>query len=341
MSSRAMSEAEMYGSEGQTRVRLEEPPDAFRSNGATAPSEQFANALGWLSLGLGLAGLAAPQVVARLVGVRDSEENQKLVRLVGAREIVSGLGILSQARPAGWVWSRVAGDVMDLSLLGTAMRSDDTDRTRAAAAAAVVAGIAVVDALNAQQLSAAPSTPEGRAVRDYLSRVKAITINRPVEEVYRHWRRLENLPRFMSQLESIDVLSETRSRWCARGPGNVLVEWDAEITDDRPNERIAWRSLPGSQVETSGWVRFDAAPRGRGTEVRVEIQYSPPGGGLGAAVAKLFNKDPESQLEENLRHFKQVLETGDVVRSDGSMTTLSWPQHAAQPLSTREMSETR
>jgi uncharacterized membrane protein len=146
----------------------------------------------------------------------------------------------------------------------------------------------------------------------------AVTVKRPVEEVYRFWRDLSNLPSFMIHLASVEPTGNGRSHWTANAPAGRTVEWDAEVVEDKPNERIAWRSLEGSQVENSGSVTFTPAPGGGGTEVRVELRYDPPGGALGKVVAKLFGEEPQQQITDDLRRLKQVLETGEVVRSEGS-----------------------
>lgn len=147
---------------------------------------------------------------------------------------------------------------------------------------------------------------------------KAITVNQPPDKVYQFWHTFENLPRFMEHLDSVRVTGEKRSRWTAKAPAGARVAWDAEIVEDRPNELIAWRSLDGAGIENAGTVRFTPAPGGRGTEVHVEFQYAAPGGALGATAAKLFGEEPSQQVMDDLRHFKQVLETGEVTRSDAS-----------------------
>lgn len=145
---------------------------------------------------------------------------------------------------------------------------------------------------------------------------KAITVNRPPEELYQFWRDLENLPRFMNHLDSVKRGDEGRFHWIAKTPIGTTLEWDAEILEDRPNEFLAWRSLDGAKVASSGSVRFERAPGGRGTEVHVEIGYQPTGGVLGAAVAGLFGKGVAEYLAADLRRFKQLMETGEVVTSD-------------------------
>jgi uncharacterized membrane protein len=144
----------------------------------------------------------------------------------------------------------------------------------------------------------------------------AVTIRHPVEVVYGFWRDLTNLPSFMAHLESVTPSGDGRSHWTANAPAGATVDWDAEIVEDTLNRRIAWRSLEGSKVANSGSVTFTPAPGGRGTEVRVELTYDPPGGALGKVVAKLFGKEPQQQVSDDLRRLKQVLETGQVVVSD-------------------------
>ena len=141
---------------------------------------------------------------------------------------------------------------------------------------------------------------------------KTYTINRQPDVVYGFWRSLENLPRFMKHLESVEVIGDRRSRWRAKGPAGFKVEWEAEITYDRPNERIAWQSLEGSTVPNHGSVRFDPAPGSRGTEVRVDLVYEVPGGRAAQLVGKLFGEEPEQQIDEDLRRLKQILEAGEI-----------------------------
>jgi uncharacterized membrane protein len=142
---------------------------------------------------------------------------------------------------------------------------------------------------------------------------ESVTINRPVLEVYRFWRNFENLPRFMDHLESVTVLNDTRSHWVAKGPAGTRVEWDAVIHNEVEDELIAWRSLPGSEVNNAGSVHFTPTPDGTGTDVRVVLSYEPPAGKLGAAVARLLGEEPSKQVADDLRRFKQVMDSGDVM----------------------------
>jgi uncharacterized membrane protein len=136
---------------------------------------------------------------------------------------------------------------------------------------------------------------------------RSITVNRPQAEVYRFWRQLENLPRFMEHLESVTVIDENRSHWVAKAPAGTKVEWDASIHNEIENELIAWRSLPGSDIDNAGSVHF--TPTGDTTEVRVVLSYDPPAGRVGAVVAKLLGEEPGTQVDEDLRRFKQVMES--------------------------------
>ncbi len=311
--------------------------DDLHQNKTGDGSETLANTLGWLSLGLGIAGIAAPGGVARCIGVSDDTHSRELLRLIGVREIISGMGILSQPRPAGWLWSRVAGDMMDLALLWQALQRPASSQDRVAATTAAIAMITAVDVLASQQASTARAEaqmPGQSASR----RVRAITIYKPVEEVFGFWRNLENLPRFMPHLKSVREIDARRSRWSAEGPAGTSIEWEAEIVAERPNELIAWRSLPGSQVHHCGGVRFQQAVNRPGTEVRVEMEVRMPAGPAGELAAKLTGKDPGQEIANDLRTFKQILETGVDLRSDGTVGVGNrFPQRPAQPPSEREL----
>ena len=145
-----------------------------------------------------------------------------------------------------------------------------------------------------------------------LSGLESVTINRSIEELYRFWRNLENLPRFMRHLESVERITDTISHWKAIGPAGTTVEWDAEIHNEVPNQLIGWRSLEGADVVSAGSVNFDTAPGARGTRVTVHLQYSPPGGKVGAAIARLFGRDAETEIRADLRRFKEIVEAGEV-----------------------------
>jgi len=143
----------------------------------------------------------------------------------------------------------------------------------------------------------------------------AITVRRDRDELYALWRDFERFPQFMAHLEEVRAETAQRSHWKARAPLGMTVEWDAEITADVPSERISWRSVGGSKVENSGTVLFTKAPGDQGTEVHVELRYAIPGGALGSAIAKLFGEEPGVQIKDDLRRFKQIVETGEIAKA--------------------------
>ncbi len=152
-----------------------------------------------------------------------------------------------------------------------------------------------------------------------LNVTKSVTINRPRLAVYEFWRDFGHLAQFMAHVQRVDALGEKRSHWVVSAPAGQTVEWDAETTEDRPGELIRWRTLQGSSIRHEGVVRFDEAPGDRGTEVHVDLRYDAPAGQAGATIDTLFGEEPTQQLRDDLRRFKQVMETGEVVRPDGSL----------------------
>lgn len=293
--------------------------------------DRLSRTLGVFSLGLGTAQLLSPARMCELIGVRPTSGSRGVMAAVGVQELTVGTGILARRRPVGLLWTRVAGDVLHLAILGAALGSDDSDQRRIARAILAVAGVTVLDVIASVRRGRAGAN--GHTLRARTS----LTVNRPSEEVYRRWRDLERLPEFMAHLESVRTTGDGRSHWVARAPAGRTVEWDAEIVDDRPNELIAWRSVERADVDNSGSVRLTPVRDGRATEVTVELEYDPPAGRVGAAVARLLGEEPQQQLRDDLRRFKQVVETGEVVRSEGSPEGMSTRrlarQHPARPLS--------
>lgn len=141
---------------------------------------------------------------------------------------------------------------------------------------------------------------------------RSITIYKPRAEVFRFWRDLTNLPKFMSHVESVRLTGDNRSHWVVKAPAGCTVEWDAVVHNEIENELLAWRTLPGAEVDHAGSVLFKDAPGGRGTKIRVELQYNPPGGAAGAVASKLWGEEPTQQIEEDLLHLKQFLEAGEI-----------------------------
>ena len=251
--------------------------------------ESFAVGLGWFSIALGVAELTAPHSVARVIGVTPTDRAVTTLRSCGARELSHGLAILAQPDRATWLWSRVAGDALDLASLGGVMTAPDTNRGRALIATAAVLGIAALDVICAQQLSDRQLDEDAysdrrpalgsaaMSARDTKVRIhETITVNAPLDQVEERWANLESMP------DSLRSLSRSTSG-----------------TDER------------------AIVELRHAPGGRGTEVRVEIEYTPRGGALGSMFARLVGGDPTGQIRQDLRRFRQIVENGEVVLSDG------------------------
>ena len=287
---------------------------------------RLASGLGWFGIGLGLAEMLVPRRFARTIGV--PSQHRRLIQAMGVREIVNGVGILIWPSAAAGVWARVAGDVIDLACLGAAFTSRRADRGRLATTAGAVVGATALDLLCAQQLTRGVTTREGS-----IPAVVTLTINRSPDDLYTAWRNFTNLPQWMKHLKSVEVTGDRHSRWVAAGPAGSSVEWEAEITEDRPNEMIAWRSVEGSDVDHSGVIRFEPAAGNRGTMVTVDMRYALPGGTLASAVAAWFGDDPRQSIKMDLRRFKQVMETGEVITTKGQPAgradSLSWKYDSA------------
>jgi hypothetical protein len=243
--------------------------------------DRLAQFLGWVSLGLGTAQVTAPRAMCGLIGARGEGTSRTIMRLMGVREIAQGLGILSRPRPVGWLWSRVAGDGLDLSLLTLTALENRQRRGRTAVAIANVLTLAVPDVLESIQLSRKGGGPSG----GILVR-RAVTINRPRDEVHAAWAA------------AVDLRLKIQ--------------------------------------EAGGSVVFSDAPGNRGTELAVDFIDAPPAGDLGAAVLKLTGRDISMQLSDDLRRFKQLIETGEITRSDstpdGHLLAEHLRQRAAQPI---------
>lgn len=284
--------------------------------------QQIANGLGWFSIGLGLAEIATPNLVANLIGISGDSKTRKVLRFYGARELAAGFGILSKSNPSGWLWARVAGDLLDISSLCKAMIADDNDRGKSIATAAALVGVTLADVYCANQLSSGTENSQSRATATN-SIEASIIIARDRNEIYAFWRDFTPLPEIFDRLDSVQTFDNGRSHWKLALPMGRSLEWDAEITDDQPNSRIAWRAL-SSSAPHSGEVRFEPATGNRGTKVRVEIRPE----GLGTTLGKLFGLVPEQHVKIALHNLKQLLEVGEIAKSDASIHR---GMHAAQP----------
>ncbi|MEV6808417.1 SRPBCC family protein [Streptomyces sp. NPDC051132] len=290
--------------------------------------------LGWASVLLGVPQVVAPAGFARTLGVGDAARHRSATAAVGVRELAAAAGLLGRPHPA-WLWGRVGGDLVDLTMLARALKNHDgrgLGRT--------VAATAAVTAITATDVYAAVTRTRRSAPVELTA---TTTVNRPPDEVYRLWSDLERLPDFMEHLDEVRVTGPKTSHWRASAPFGETVEWDAETTQDIPGRLIAWQSADGADIGNSGEVRLVPAPGDRGTEIRVTLRYDLPGGALGKAAARYFGEEPHQQLDDDLRRFKQIAETGEVVRSEGApggkRARGEFPQHPARPLTEDELKE--
>jgi len=260
--------------------------------------------LGWFSVGLGLAELAAPRALARAIGVDPRGHTGVAIRAMGARELANGLGILARPQRSLPLWARVAGDAIDLAFLAWALGARRTHTQRLVGAIASVAGVAALDVL-ASRRAARSQRAAARPV------LRAITVYRRASDVYAFWRDLEQLSMVMSRLASVVDLGGGHTKWTARLPGGATLEWEVELVEDLPGERIEWRTVRGSRYPNRGSVTFRPVLGGAATEVCVELQV---GRGAEAALASLL---AGPQLEADLRRLKQVLETGEIPCAGG------------------------
>jgi uncharacterized membrane protein len=282
----------------------------------TADATSLIRGLGWFGVTLGVAELAVPRLLASAIGVNPDGPAPLILRAMGVREIASSSAVLVRPDHPAPRWARVIGDAIDIGLLGLALGSPGTGKRRLALALGMVAGVTALDVIAARR--------RGR-VRHPRPVIAAVTINRSPMEVYEFCRRLEQLPQFMNHLVSVEQHADRRSTWTARLPVGGTVRWEAEIVEDRPGEALSWRSIEGSQVQTRGRVTFTRAPGRDMTEVRIAMQLGVFGRSPSLELARLFARP---QVKGDLRRLKQVLETGEVLRSDASVHRLP---HPAQP----------
>lgn len=281
--------------------------------------------LGWFSVGLGVSEILAPGMINRISGTAN---RKSVVRLFGLRELANGIGILTQPQPAKWLWARVAGDAADAMAI---VRGAEPGRTKAALGSlATVAGITALDIRCAKECSTnekdGPET--GRAEASLL-------ISRPPEVCYRFWLDVENIPRFAAATLLVQKTGEKTSHWSARIPRTSRqVEWDAEITGTVPNERISWRTTSPGGVAANGSVVFEAAPGGRGTIVRVQLDYDQPGRTVTDPLSQLLGKHPRQIIYKSLRRLKQLIELGEILTTEGQpsgrRTDTTWLDAIAQ-----------
>jgi uncharacterized membrane protein len=237
------------------------------------------------------------------------DAKETLSRLVSADQNVSNperwVSVVAGATIAGYGLARRSVSGFALASLGGALL------WRGATGNCPIYGALGISTHRDDERDSNVSVPYGRGIRVE----KTVTVGSSPDQLYAFWHNFENLPRFMHHLQSVKVHDATRSHWVVNGPAGIDAEWDAEIINDVPNELIGWRSVNGSNVDNAGSVHF--TPTAHGTEVKVVLRYDPPGGALGAAFAKLFGEDPGHQVQEDLRRFKMLIETGELASVEG------------------------
>lgn len=306
------------------------------SDFVASEKDPITNFLGWLSIGLGLAELFAPQKLARLIGI-DEDDHTTLLRAYGVRELAAGVGILTRPKPTYWMWNRVLGDTIDLASIRRAMISEGSDNSRLKLAALAVAGVTALDIVSSMRLTSERSpaagedpgsykTAEGTSGTAVTSAV--VTVNKPIEQVYEFWKDPRNYALFMDHIESVKPSTGGRSRWKIKAPPGLSIEWEAQMTQDMPNELIRWSSTEESSINNTGTVRFSRAAGDRGTVVTLAVEYKPRAGALGAAASRFFKTIPKTEMSNDLRRFKQIIEVGEVVKSDATAVPGT---HSAQP----------
>jgi len=267
-----------------------------------------------LSLVLGAGGSFMPGAVARLSGL---ETHERLLPLVGLRELAAGVGLLTSRNPTPWLWSRVVGDGMDLAvILASLMNRGNPRKLSAAITMAVVAAITAVDARESLQRTQVGAQSRGSTAPDGLASA-SVVIARTAQECYEFWRDPTNMTRISPLVESVTVLDERTSRWCIRSPLGRRIEWDSKVTGETPGERISWRSVDGGGLYHAGVVRFERATGGRGTLVSASMHFRVPGGTAGLGLVKLLGTHPQSEIREDLRRLKQLLEAGEIPTTRG------------------------
>jgi uncharacterized membrane protein len=264
---------------------------------ASSSPAKIARGLGWFSVGIGIAQILAPRLVSRIAGL---PLPPALTVACGVRELVCGIGILTQEQVRPWMQARVAGDALDLAAFGAALLVPGADRPRIAVSTAVVAGVTALDLHCSRELAKDRRRPAPRQLS------VSVNVERSPAELYRFWRDLTNLPRVMPRIESIQVLDDAHSHWVMRTAEGERIEWDSELIDDVADERLAWRSVDGSAVFDAGSVQFVRAAAG--TEVKIDLLYQPPADSFGGAVWMLFGMDPAAEGRLDSDALKRVME---------------------------------
>jgi len=282
------------------------------SDNSTASTS--ARNLGILSLALGAGALLMPTPLSQLTGL---QQHRRLLPFIGLRELAAGIGLLSTRNPTPWLWARVVGDGMDLAtILHSLLSPQNPRRTSAAVTAAVVGAITAIDIRESVRSRNSSGAAYERSAPDALVSASVIVGKSP-QECYDFWRDPTNMTRISPMVESVTVVDERTSRWLIRSPLGNKIEWDCKITGETRGQRISWRSVDGGGLYHAGVVRFEPSTGNRGTLVSTSVHFRVPGGPAGIGLAKLLGANPRSEIREDLRRFKQLLETGEIPTTRG------------------------
>lgn len=286
--------------------------DATRSLTGTRRTSvgQLSAALGWIGVGIGLAEILMPRTIAQTAGL---PIQPRLMRVLGTRELVTSAGILLQSQQTGWRWSRVAGDVLDLSLLAWMGRRHQ--HRRLSLLTALLAGMTALDMLAAYDKRR--QRVAQRLTSGDLRMHKSLYIQRPADECYRFWRNFENFPYFMQHVEAVQVVDATHTHWRVRTPLGQPIEWTAELFSDIPARQLGWRTIAGSAIEHTGVVRFVPTTAGNSTRLDIDMRYHAPSSKAGVMLAKILGEEPSQQIDDDLRRSKQLIETGEIATTVG------------------------
>jgi uncharacterized membrane protein len=287
-----------------------------QGNGEAGSKEQNSTLLpmlGWFSLGLGLAEVLTPKGVAKAAGL--PEESRHTVRAFGAREIVSGIGMFSRRVQPAASWSRVVGDVLDLSVLGKSLFKANSSKAKLGISSAAVLGVTVLDILASMKETPALN---GYSGKNPLELEEALAINKSPEELFTYWRDLSNLPNFMSFLDTVVELDPQKSHWKTKEVAGKSIEWKSVIKREVKNETIEWETDEGSDISHSGSVTFRRLPRGHGTEVRLKMQFAPKAGAIApTGLSSVLSFIGEEKVRNDLKRFRQLIETGEIATTRG------------------------
>jgi uncharacterized membrane protein len=265
-------------------------------------------ALGWVGVGIGIAELLMPRAMAKTTGLPP-----RSVRALGTLELLASAGTLLQHRQPAWRWSRIAGDLIDLSLLAWAGRR--TSNVRLPLITALFAGMTALDVLSAYDGQRQGARQGG--LPSTLRICKSFHIQRSPEACYRFWRNFENFPKFMSDVDSVQVIDATRTHWRMRATRGEPVEWTVELFSDIPSQQLGWRTIADSPLEHSGVVKFLPAYGHTSTRLDIDIIYKIPIGQPMDLLSLLFTDEPARRWEDDLRRFKQLIETGEIATTLG------------------------